>query len=252
MQNDVLRKLAVIIPLHQEEGIAQELGMKILASLAENRKLNYILVCDNCTDNTSIFLSAILRNEERAHVVPSNRKKGYGNAINFGCEYALEKGFEWALITDSDMSNPLRENSKFLYEISDVNPEERIAIIKGNRFHRFPPALYEVPIRRMILTTLANIFCRLILNSRGGGKDPTNGFRAVNLEFRAKLPTREQGFGSIVEELALTLNANGQVLDLSTELRYDEAIRRTSQFTFSFETYKSYMYWVFRARKKSK
>jgi glycosyltransferase involved in cell wall biosynthesis len=169
MRDNNLGKLAVIIPLHQEEGIAQELGAKILASLAETKELNYILVCDNCTDNTNNFLSAALSNEGRAYVVPSNREKGYGNAINFGCEYALEKGFEWALITDSDMSNPLRENPKFLHEISGVNPDERIAIIKGNRFHRFPPALYDVPIRRMILTTLANIFCRLILNSRGGG-----------------------------------------------------------------------------------
>jgi glycosyltransferase involved in cell wall biosynthesis len=240
-------KATVIIPLHQEEKIASELARRILNFLEFDSNWSFILVCDNCTDRTYDILVRILSQNARCAIVENTLNKGYGNAVNFGCNYALENDFEWALITDSDMSNPLSENQKFFDAISSLVPEDGVVMVKGNRFFKFPPALHAVPFSRMILTCTANLICRILLKSRIT-KDPTNGFRALNLRFRKNLAITEQGFGSIAQELALIVDSDGKVIDVNTHLRWDESIRNTSQFTFNFETYKTYIYWIMKTR----
>ena len=240
-------KAAVVIPLHQEEKIAPELARRIMNFLESDSRWTFVLVCDNCTDDTYERLTKDLGKETRCAIVESTLNKGYGNAVNFGCNYALESGFEWALITDSDMSNPLSENTKFFDAISTLVPEDGVALVKGNRFFKFPPALQAVPISRMFLTCTANVICRILLKSRITN-DPTNGFRAINLRFRKNLAITEPGFGSIAQELAMIVDRGGRVIDVDTQLRWDEAIRTSSQFTFNFGTYKSYLYWIMKTR----
>jgi hypothetical protein len=233
-------KLVTVIPIRNEEIIIERLHDEIINFVTIFNNLNFILALDNCTDNTESILNRVLKNEKIV-VIKSNSKPGYGNIIRQAFKKADSMGFEWALVIDSDLSNPLEEIIKVENEIRNLH-DTQVVILKGNRFSKLKPDFIGVPAKRFFFSTSANIFTRIFGSKYSN--DLTNGFRAVNLDWFRSQNLIENGFPSIVEEAYEALKSGGKIKDFKTILRYDQALRVESSFTFDLKLLINYSKYV--------
>ena len=118
-----------------------------------------------------------------------------------------------------------------------------MVIVKGNRFSGLMPSFNSVPIHRLVLSTLANRISRILV--LGASRDPTNGFRAVRLEWINSNKFNETGFQSIMEEVYFALKDKKLIVDFKTELRFDQALRHESSFTLDRKTASGYLKYSF-------
>lgn len=94
-----LKKLAVIIPAHNEEaGIARTVTSLSTCDRPQTECAIWV-IADNCTDNTAVNAQTA-----GAHVLvrTDNERRGKGHALNFAFTYLLERGVDAFLIVDAD------------------------------------------------------------------------------------------------------------------------------------------------------
>ena len=234
-----------LIPIHNEEEIALSFAKKVLEDLHRSNAAHYLLVLDSCTDLSERILKDCLGSQERVHIILSKRSKGYGNAISEGIEFAKENfGCEWVIISDCDLSNPIKEHDSFRDQINNIFHVDSVVIIKGSRFLSSKPGLVGLPLKRHVMSVTGNRIARFILLNRFSS-DPTNGLRAVRTSFRLNYNFHEPSFASIVEEIYIAVSNDFEIWDIPSELRYDLALRKTSSFSFNFKTYFSYLKYIF-------
>ena len=240
-----MSKVAVVIPIRNEFSIAEALLFNLTESLRREPEQVYILVCDNCDDGTYEFLTS--KENRRNNVIVLNHKglNGYGSATRVGLNFALRKNFEWAIVIDSDLSNPLNDASLLRTILNDDSSIalSRSVIIKGNRFHNIQSTFRSASFPRIVLTLSANVLSRVLTLQIS--KDPTNGFRAVRLSWYAEQRWVESGFSSILEELYRAVKTNGQVQDFNRTLDLSGALRIKSSLSFDKETAKGYLNYLF-------
>lgn len=241
-------KLVTIIPIRNEESIIERLYDEIINFIKIFNDFNFILALDNCTDNTESILNKMLK-DERIVVIKSNLQPGYGSIIRQAFKKADSMGFKWALVIDSDLSNPLEEIDKVENEIRNLH-DPKVVIIKGNRFSQLKPDFIGVPAKRFFFSTSANIFTRIFGSKYSN--DLTNGFRAVNLDWFRSQNFIENGFPSIVEEAYEAIKSGGKIKDFKTILRYDQALRVESSFTFDLKLLINYAKYVIKLWKLNK
>lgn len=238
-------RVAVVIPIRNELSIADALLFNLTESLRSEPTQVYILVCDNCDDGSYEFLTS--QKNRRSNIIVLNHVglNGYGVATRVGYDFALRKNFEWAIVIDSDLSNPLNDVSllRTILNGDSSLASSRSVVIKGNRFHNIQSTFQSAPFPRIFLTLSANILSRVLTLQIS--KDPTNGFRAVRLSWYAEQKWVESGFSSILEELYRAVKTNGQVQDFNTTLDFSGALRISSSFTFNKETVKGYLNYLF-------
>jgi glycosyltransferase involved in cell wall biosynthesis len=217
MEEEYQSELVSIIPIRNESRIIQKLSENIENFIKENSEYAFILALDNCTDETLNILKNSVKNK-KIFIFESDSDPGYGNIVRLGFAKAHSLGFKWGLVIDSDLSSPLTEIPKVSQIISKtINP--KIVIIKGNRFKNAKPDFVGVPINRLILSKLANLFTRIL--GSGNSRDLTNGFRAVKLSWFMNQNLKEPGFSSIVEEAFRAISGGNLILDFETSLICD-------------------------------
>jgi glycosyltransferase involved in cell wall biosynthesis len=238
---------SVVIPLHNEIVIVSPLATSIKEFCQSNSEIVFLLICDNCTDGTYEKLHSTFANNDQVMVLSNQGKKGYGSALRFGFSRSYKLGFEWAIAIDSDLSNPLSEVKKIHDWILSKKKIElsKYAIIKGNRFSNVIPSFKSVPFYRLLLSTSANKLSKFLV--LGASSDPTNGFRAVNLKWYIAQSFEEVGFESIMEEVYFAIKDRKLIADVTTELRYDQALRPESSFTLNQRTFRGYLRYLFLA-----
>jgi hypothetical protein len=67
----------------------------------------------------------------------------------------------------------------------------------------------------------------------GVSKDPTNGYRAVNLSWFMKIVFKENSFPAIMEELYFAIKSGNKIVDFPTALEYKEALRINSSLSLN-------------------
>lgn len=229
--------IPIVIPLYNEILIAKKLSAEIKYYLDGQESLLFILVADHCTDGTYEYLTSEFLNQPEVKVIKNNKDQGYGSAIRCGFELA-SRSYDWALTIDSDLSNPISESINLINFIKTINMSNHV-LVKGNRFKNFFPNFKSVPLSRTCLSFSANLLSRFI--TFGITQDPTNGHRAVNLNWYKNQNFTTNGFPSILEELYLAIKSGLSITDFSTVLRYDLAIRQKSSFTFNYNTILGYL-----------
>lgn len=225
--------------MHNEGAIVSELSAKIEEFLQENPKQFFLLVCDNCSDETLPYLASRFSINSNVYVISKLNQAGYGNAIRFGLSFAHSIGFDWAVTLDSDLSNPLEEANELMKLANSLSRDSEIILIKGNRFSSFKAGLKSAPTNRLPFTYLANLIARFL--TLGISRDPTNGFRAIKLSWFVQNEFSEPGFASIVEELAVASQSRNSICDFDTFLSFQTAIRSTTSFTLTYPLVMSYL-----------
>ena len=241
MPNNDGKTIPIVIPLYNEIQIAELLKDAITTYCEKTRNQVFILVCDHCTDGTFEYFSKKFLNNAQVCVIENANPKGYGSAVRFGFSHADSLDHEWAITVDSDLTNPLSEALKVIKWITSADEEKLLntVIVKGNRFSRIIPSFHDVPFQRVLLSTAANLVAKIL--TVGASNDPTNGFRAVRLSWYRLQTFQENSFAAIMEEFFFAKRDRKSIEDIVTELRYDQALRDKSSFTFNVQTMAGYL-----------
>ena len=115
------RAICVIIPTYNNAGTIADVVRR-----AQEQCSDVIVVCDGCTDNTIELLKAL---DEVPTIVELPKNSGKGAALKAGFEYALEKGFAYAITLDGDAQH-YPEDIPVLLRANQEHPR---ALIVGER-----------------------------------------------------------------------------------------------------------------------
>src|SRR5262245_1126040 len=156
---------AIVVPTYNERDSIARLVAEILA-LPVGAQV--IVVDDNSPDGTGELLDGIAAREPRLHVVHRPAKLGLGTAHIAGIRHAFALGLEPIGTMDADFSH----NPRYIPDL--LAGLEQYDLMIGSRY--VPGGgTRNCPRRRILLSTGANTFARLMLGLRA--HDCTAGFR---------------------------------------------------------------------------
>ena len=123
-------KLAVVIPAFNENDRFDTSNLKRIFELTTFSTRIYI-INDGSTDGFPEKIKKFIKNNPHLDVVLSSFEKNVGKseALRFGCNLAIEDGFECISIADADFSSPPEEVLNLAKKIKSTNYE----IILGSR-----------------------------------------------------------------------------------------------------------------------
>jgi len=183
----------VIPAYHEEVGIAACVDAVDRAlGLLPNRTA-LIVVDDGSADATADVLRDLRPGYPRLEVIVRATNGGYGAALKTGCAAAAERGFDYVLFMDSDLTNDPRYLADFADRMADGYD-----VIKASRYSA-GGGTDGVPLARVVPSVIGNAVARILYGLPV--RDCTNGFRAVRTELLLEVDLHEAGFAVIMEEL---------------------------------------------------
>lgn len=166
MRHDTL----VVIPTYEER---ENIGPMIDEIFAHAPDVDLLVVDDNSPDRTWALVESRAANDGRIHLIRRLDQRGLGTAYVSGFAFALERGYKTIIGMDADFSHDPREIPKM------VEATGRFDLVQGSRYIGGVRVL-DWPLRRLILSTWANIYARLVTGLPL--KDITSGYRCYRRE----------------------------------------------------------------------
>lgn len=186
--------ILIILPAFNE---GEVLG-NVLSAVKNTGYSNICLIDDGSSDNT-----AEIGREFGVTILTHPINRGAGAAIQTGISYAKKKGYQFAILMDSDGQH-LPEDIDNLYKRMEKTNAD---IVIGNRFFITENS---VPKRRVTYNKIANVFTNFFCENNYS--DTQSGFRLLNRKAIESLNLKNRGFGFCSEMLFV-----GEKLDLKIE-----------------------------------
>jgi dolichol-phosphate mannosyltransferase len=224
----------VVIPMYNEEEGAARCVKKVaeeLTRLAGGHKL--IVVNDASGDRTGAILSELSDSVPDLEVLTHPANRGYGGALRTGAARAAERGFDYVVYMDSDLTNDPSELGRFLEKM-----REGYGVIKASRYCEGSKVV-DVPQWRRVIS--------LVGNAIAGGlygltvRDCTNGFRAVRTDLIRQMRLHENGFAMILEELYQAKHCGGTFCEIPYVLAARSTTGKQSSFSYRPRVFYSYL-----------
>jgi dolichol-phosphate mannosyltransferase len=156
--------VVLIIPVWNEE-----LKIGSVVERVPKDVVDEVLVVDDGSDDRSAQVAADLG----ARVLTLGHTVGVGVAIRTGYEFALENGFDIAVVIAGNNKDEPDEIPSLL----DPIVEDRADLVQGSRFLSEHPSFGPMPAYRKIATRLHPMLFSVV--ARRKVTDSTNGFRAI-------------------------------------------------------------------------
>jgi dolichol-phosphate mannosyltransferase len=216
---------AVVIPAYNEAAGIQACVRAVDRALDELPNHSAVVVVDDGSrDGTSEALAELEPTHQRLVVRRHPQNRGYGAGLRTGTLAAAERGFEYVVFMDSDLTNDpvyLREFTQRMAEGVDVIKASRYVPGGGVR---------GVPLWRASVSSLGNLVARILF--RLPVRDCTNGFRAVRTRLLTSIELQETGFAVIMEELYRLRPIARSYAEVPIVLTSRTADHRASSFSF--------------------
>ena len=164
----------VIVPTFNE---ARNIPLLVPAILAEDPRLDVLVVDDNSPDRTGLVAEGLAALNPRVHVLHREQKDGLGAAYVAGFRWALERGYDLVFEMDADFSHDPKYLPDFLRAIQDAD------VVLGSRY-KAGVNVINWPISRLLLSLGANAYARVVTGLPV--RDATGGFKC----FRRKVLER--------------------------------------------------------------
>ena len=161
------RNLSVIAmaPVLDEEHKIGEVVRRVPRPLVDE----VLVIDDGCTDKSPEVARTL-----GATVLPMGRTVGVGAALRAGYRYAVEKGFDVAVVMAGNNKDSPEEIPALLDPIADG----RADFVQGSRFLKGDANFGHMPLYRRVATRLHPLLFSLAARRRV--TESTNGFRAVH------------------------------------------------------------------------
>ncbi len=156
----------VAIPTYNE---AANLPNIVPQVLAQDPRLDVLVVDDNSPDGTGRMADELARSEARVHVLHREGKLGLGTAYITAFRWALERGYDYVFEMDADFSHDPAYLKDFLKAIEGAD------VVLGSRYLEGKVAVVNWPMGRLMLSYCANIYARWVTGLRIW--DLTGGFK---------------------------------------------------------------------------
>jgi len=156
----------VVIPTYNE---AANLPNIVPQVLAQDPRLDVLVVDDNSPDGTGRMADALAAANPRVHVLHREGKLGLGTAYIRGFRWALERNYDYVFEMDADFSHDPAHLKEFLKAIEGAD------VVLGSRYLDGRVTVVNWPMGRLLLSYCANIYARRITGLRIW--DLTGGFK---------------------------------------------------------------------------
>jgi dolichol-phosphate mannosyltransferase len=204
-----MTRAIVVIPTYNE---AENLPALIPEILAQDERLEILVVDDNSPDGTGDIADKAGESESRVHVLHRDSKQGLGPAYRAGLSRALELGADIVIQMDADFSHPPTSIPRLLEEI------ETHDVVLGSRYLN-GITVVNWPIERILISWFGNVYARKI--SGLPISDTTGGFRCIRRELLEKM-----GFEHI--------RSNGYAFQIEMNYRFVKQKARIKEISFFF------------------
>lgn len=161
-----MNKILVIIPTYNESENILKIIPEILKYSDEKNSFNILVVDDNSPDGTASLVEGL--QDTRVKVLKREKKLGLGTAYVTGFKYAIEKNYDFVFEMDADFSHDPKYIPGFIEKLN-----EGYDLVVGSRYV-LGVSVINWPIRRLILSYMANIYTRMITGLKV--KDTTAGY----------------------------------------------------------------------------
>ena len=181
----------VIVPTYNE---SENIARIVPLILAQDPRLEVLVVDDNSPDGTGQMADELARNEERVHVLHREGKEGLGRAYLAGFRWALERPYDFVFEMDADFSHDPAHLAEFLFAVQSAD------LVLGSRYRDGKVTVVNWPMTRLMLSYGANIYARAVTGLRLG--DATGGFKCFRREVLAAIPldqVRSNGYAFQIE-----------------------------------------------------
>lgn len=156
----------VVMPTYNE---AESLGGLVPRVLDQDPRIDVLVIDDASPDGTGAIADDLAARDERVQVVHREGKLGLGTAYLRGFRYGLERGYDYLLEMDSDLSH----DPKYLPDLlAAVDDGADLAI--GSRYVRGVNVI-NWPMSRLLLSYYANKYARWVTGLPL--TDATSGFK---------------------------------------------------------------------------
>jgi dolichol-phosphate mannosyltransferase len=185
-----VERAVVIIPTFNE---ARNLPQIVPAVLAQDQRVEVLVVDDNSPDGTGQLADAMAQTDPRVHVLHRQTKEGLGRAYLAGFRWALDRQFDAILEMDADFSHDPTFLPQFLTAVEGAD------LVLGSRYATGVNVI-NWPISRLLLSLGANFYARVITGLPLS--DSTGGFKCFRREVLQAIPldrVRSNGYAFQIE-----------------------------------------------------
>ncbi len=170
-----MRRAIAVVPTYNE---AENLPLLVPEVLAQDERLEVLVVDDNSPDGTGKLADELADREPRVHVLHRSVKQGLGAAYRAGLARALELDADVVIQMDCDFSHPPSVLPEMLREIEDHD------VVLGSRYLN-GITVVNWPIERILISWGANKYARFITGLPI--TDITGGLRCMRRELLEKI-----------------------------------------------------------------
>ena len=135
--------------------------------------LEILIIDDGSPDGTAKSVEKIQKNDSRLYLINRKKKLGLGSAYCLGFKWAIKNNFDFIVQMDADLSHNPNDIIRLLDKIHDND------LVIGSRY-KTGVNVVNWPLRRLILSYLANIYARFITGLKV--YDLTSGFKCMKTD----------------------------------------------------------------------
>lgn len=231
--SDLPQKFAIILPMHNEETLANHVTENLSAILERNQWPGQIIVVDDGSSDKTFAVLNGMQVSLGIHVLRHARRNGYGAACWTGIQAALDLDVTYAIVMDGDGTQDPNDLQKF-FPLMSVG----IHLIKATRY-RLGGRAVGVPWWRRAVSWGGNLLARAVL--RAPISDYTNGFRALHRDLAGVLQPKTRGFETLIEEVRLAKQGGFSIGEVPYVLRCRKKGHSVSKFSYGLPIYVKYL-----------
>lgn len=204
-------KIYIVVPAKNE---GERVAIVVQSILSEGFS-NIIVVDDGSDDNTSEYAKSA-----GAKVIRHLVNLGAGAATQTGIEYALTKGATTIVTMDGDSQHFASDIPKLVDHLYN----EDLDLVIGSRF--LDP-VNQIPLDRIIINKLANIFSGIITGLFV--TDSQSGMKAIHANLAAKMHFTFDGYEFCTEILKITHQEKARFGEVPIQVQYAEELQGKGQ-----------------------
>jgi dolichol-phosphate mannosyltransferase len=200
-----MKKTIIVVPTFNEIGNIFVMYEKIFKTV-EN--LNLLIVDDNSPDGTGVAADELAKKDNRVFVIHREKKLGLGSAYIHGMKYSLDKGFDFIVAMDADLSHDPVNLPRMIKMMKNYD------LVIGSRYVK-DGGMVNWGAGRFFISRLANFFCKNILAIKQG--DCSGGYKCYRAELLKKIDMNKIfsfGYSFQVEILYRALRLNAKVIEI--------------------------------------